>query len=207
MRKVYQLFQSDQVSPEGFGKLYRPLEEQERSLATELPKLQGELDALEMTQLAADEVVTEANNLHKRWPTFTPEEKRRIIESITEKIVVKGDEIDITFCYLPSSEELTKRQRNLCATLPYCDRLVRTARKNVQPVWTRSFPAAKQPLGEHLRKHRFGLGLRQSQVARHLGISERTLSLWECNRVLPTAPYHPRVLQFLGYNPFTTVAK
>ncbi|HXI53542.1 MAG TPA: hypothetical protein VNH84_18645, partial [Candidatus Saccharimonadales bacterium] len=70
-------------------------------------------DALEMHQISADEVVIEAANLHHRWPTFSQEEKRRIIESITEKIVVKGDEIDITLCYLPSSEELTKRQRNL----------------------------------------------------------------------------------------------
>ena len=113
MRKVYQLYQTDQVSPEGFGKLYRPLEDQERSLAAELPKLQGQVDALEIHQLAADDVVAEASALHNRWPTFTQEEKRRIIESIVEKIVVKGDEIDITFCYIPSSEELTNRQRNL----------------------------------------------------------------------------------------------
>jgi site-specific DNA recombinase len=113
MRKVYQLYQTDQITPEGFGKLYRPLEDQERELSTELPKLQGEVDALEIHQLAADDVVTEATNLHTRWPTFNQEEKRRIIESITEKIVIKGDEIDITLCYMPSSEELTKRQRNL----------------------------------------------------------------------------------------------
>jgi len=113
MRKVYQLYQSDQVSPDGFGKLYRPLEDKERALASELPKLQGELDALEMQQIAASEVVAEATNLHQIWPKLTPAEKRRIIESITEKIVLTGDEIDITFCYMPSSEELTKRQRNL----------------------------------------------------------------------------------------------
>ena len=113
MRKVYQLYQSDQVSPEGFGKLYRPLEDQERSLSSELPKLQGEVDALEVHQLAADEVVLEAGNLYNRWPTFNNDEKRRIVESITERIMVKGDEIDITLCYMPSCEELTKRQRNL----------------------------------------------------------------------------------------------
>jgi len=118
MRKVYQLYQTDQVSPEGFGKLYRPLEDQERSLTTELPKLQGEVDALEMQQLSADEVVAEATNLHKLWPKFTDDEKRRIIESITEKIVVAGDQVDITLCYMPSSEELTKRQRNLSGSSP-----------------------------------------------------------------------------------------
>jgi len=118
MRRVYQLYQAEQVSVDGFGKLYRPLEDQERSLAVELPKLQGELDALEMRQISADEVVTEATSLHQKWPTFDSAEKRRIVESITERIVVTGDEIDITLCYAPSSEELTTRQRNLSDSWP-----------------------------------------------------------------------------------------
>lgn len=113
MRKVYQLYQNDQIDPEGFGKLYRPLEDQERSLSIELAKLQGEVAALQMHQLSADEVITEAVDLHRQWPKFTQEEKRRIIESITEKIEVSGNEINITLCYMPSCEELTKRQRNL----------------------------------------------------------------------------------------------
>ncbi|MGO8697882.1 MAG: recombinase family protein [Limisphaerales bacterium] len=117
MRKVYDLYQSDKISPDGFGNLYKPLEEQERALAAELPKLQGEIDALEMHQLSADEIVSEATNLHRLWPKFTPEERRRIVESITEKIIVAGDEIDITFWSPPSSEELTKRQRNLWGSL------------------------------------------------------------------------------------------
>jgi site-specific DNA recombinase len=113
MRKTYQLYQADQITPEGFGRLYKPLEDQERALATELPRLQGEVDALEVSQLSADEVVAEARNLHKLWPGMSMDEKRRIVESITEKIVLKGDQIDITLCYMPSYEELTKRQRNL----------------------------------------------------------------------------------------------
>ena len=113
MRKVYELYQSDQVSPEGFGKLYKPLEEQERALANELPRLQGEVDALEVQRVSSDTVVAEAVNLHRLWPKFDQAEKRRIIESITEKITVSGDEIDITLCYAPCSEELTKWQRNL----------------------------------------------------------------------------------------------
>lgn len=113
MRKVYQLYQTDQVSPEGFGKLYRPLEDQERSLAGELPKLQGEVDALEMRQLSASEVVTEAADLYTRWPSFEAADKRSIIDSIIEKIVLTGDEIAVTLCYTPSSEDITTRQRNL----------------------------------------------------------------------------------------------
>ena len=113
MRKTYQLYQADHITPEGFGKVYRPLEDQDRALTAELPKLQAEVDAIEMRQISAEEVFAEATALHRKWPHFGQEEKRRIIESIVEKITLSGDTIDITWSYLPSSEELTKRQRNL----------------------------------------------------------------------------------------------
>jgi site-specific DNA recombinase len=118
MRKTYQLYQEDQITPEGFGKIYKPLEDQERALTAELPKLQAEVDAIEMRQISAEEVFAEATGLHQKWPHFSQEEKRRIIESIVEKITLSGDTIDITFSYLPSSEELTKRQRNLSGSSP-----------------------------------------------------------------------------------------
>lgn len=113
MKKTFELYKNDQISVHGFGEIYKPMEEQERALASEFPKLQGEVDALEVQQLSADDVVAEASNLHERWPELTVDEKRQVIESITEKIVLTGDQIDITLCCMPSSEELTKTQRNL----------------------------------------------------------------------------------------------
>jgi hypothetical protein len=113
MRKTYQIYQADQITPEGFGKLYRPLEDQERALTAELPKLQAEADAIEMHQISAEEVFAEATGLHQKWPHFGQEEKRRIIESIVERVTLSGDTIDITFSYMASCEEFTKRQRNL----------------------------------------------------------------------------------------------
>jgi transcriptional regulator with XRE-family HTH domain len=78
-------------------------------------------------------------------------------------------------------------------------------RKDISPVWTRSFPVSKQPqtIGEHLRKRRFELGIRQSEAAQRLGVSDRTLSQWECDRVYPTWPQQPDVAAYLGYDPFT----
>src|SRR5262249_46189322 len=95
------------------------------------------------------------------------------------------------------------------ATLPFCDRVVCVARKDVRPVWTQSFPISKEPqtLGEHLRKTRFTLGIRQSEAARKLGINARTLSLWECDKVFPTAPHHAAITAFLGYDPFMDDSK
>jgi DNA-binding XRE family transcriptional regulator len=93
--------------------------------------------------------------------------------------------------------------------LPLCDRRVSVPRKDVAPVWTRSFPISKVPatLGEHLRKKRFGTGIRQSESAQILGISKRSLSLWECDRLFPTVFYHARIIAYLGYDPFRNLAK
>lgn len=113
MRKVYHLFQTDSVTPEGFRKLYRPLEEQEAGLAAELPRLQGEVDALEVKHVSASDVISEATTLHSLWPKFDAERKRRIVESITERIVVAEGEIHITYWSADSSEQLTNWQRNL----------------------------------------------------------------------------------------------
>jgi DNA-binding XRE family transcriptional regulator len=93
--------------------------------------------------------------------------------------------------------------------LPFCDRVVSVARKDVAPVWTRSFPISKEPitLGQHLKKKRFGAGIRQSEAAQTLQVSARTLSLWECDRQLPTVPYHARIIKYLGYDPFQRLQK
>jgi DNA-binding XRE family transcriptional regulator len=88
--------------------------------------------------------------------------------------------------------------------LPFCDLVVSVARKDVAPVWTRNFPIAKEPttLGQHLKKKRFLAGIRQSEAALKLGVSKRTLSTWETDRVHPTWAFQPRLIAYLGYDPF-----
>ena len=88
--------------------------------------------------------------------------------------------------------------------LPFCDRVVSVARKDVAPVWTRSFPIAKEPttLGQHLKKRRFLAGIRQSEAALKLGVNKRTLSTWETDRVYPAWAFQPRLVAYLGYDPF-----
>jgi DNA-binding transcriptional regulator YiaG len=89
--------------------------------------------------------------------------------------------------------------------LPFCERRVSVSRKDVAPVWTRSWPIAKEPatLGEHLKKKRFTAGIRQAQIARILQVSSRTLSLWECDRIYPGEAFQQRIIAYLGYDPFT----
>jgi transcriptional regulator with XRE-family HTH domain len=89
--------------------------------------------------------------------------------------------------------------------LPFCERRLTLPRTDVSPVWTRSFPIAKEPttLGQHLKKKRFTAGVRQREAAVKLGVSARTLSLWECDRIYPSWAFQPALVAYLGYDPFT----
>ncbi len=113
MDKVYRLYIADQISPDGFGRTYRPLEERLAQLQAQLPQLQGELDFLKIQYLSSDEIITEARDLYGRWPQLTPQEKRHIVEHITERIVIGKGDIEIDLAYLPSSSEvMAEGQRN-----------------------------------------------------------------------------------------------
>jgi site-specific DNA recombinase len=111
--RVYRLYVEGQLSPEGFGGFYKPLEERQRQLSEELPRLQAEVDLLTINTLSADRILSEAKDLYQRWPSLTRDEKQRIVESITDKIVVGKDEISVTLCALPTSKELVKEQSML----------------------------------------------------------------------------------------------
>src|SRR5439155_3075859 len=63
MDKTYRLYLADQISPEGFGRTYRPMEERLKGLEEELPRLQGELDFLKVQYLGKDEILAETRDL------------------------------------------------------------------------------------------------------------------------------------------------
>lgn len=119
--RIYRLYVDDKLTPDQFNEFFQPLDGRKKTLETEIPKDQAALDLERVQGMSADEILSEASDLYGRWPHLSREEKRRVVESITEKIVIgAGDEasIEIQLAYLPSSEELTGRQRNLTDSWP-----------------------------------------------------------------------------------------
>jgi transcriptional regulator with XRE-family HTH domain len=57
-------------------------------------------------------------------------------------------------------------------------------------------------LGDHLRKRRLDLGLRQSDLARQLGVWTSTVNTWENHHFDPEVQHVPNIVRFLGYDPF-----
>jgi site-specific DNA recombinase len=114
MDKVYRLYMSDQISPEGFGRTYRPLEERLKAMEDELPRLQGEVDFLKVQYLGKDEILAETRDLYGRWPSLTAGEKRAIVEAIVHGVQVGKEVVEIDLSPFPcSSETIGKRQHNL----------------------------------------------------------------------------------------------
>ncbi|MBA4147678.1 MAG: hypothetical protein H0X66_06145, partial [Verrucomicrobia bacterium] len=113
MTRTHQLYVEGEITAQGFGQFYKPAEERLNQLSSELPKLQAEVDFLRVNTLSADEILNEANTLYDRWPSLPVGEKRKIAESLVKMIVIGDGEIDITFSYLPTSEEVCKNQQQL----------------------------------------------------------------------------------------------
>jgi site-specific DNA recombinase len=113
MARTHRLYIEEQITAKGFGDFYKPAEERLGQLQTELPKLQAEVDFLRVNKLSADDVMHESNTLYGLWPSMLPEDKRKVMEALVEKVVIGKGEIDITFSLLPSSEDVCKNQQRL----------------------------------------------------------------------------------------------
>lgn len=99
--KLYELYQGGAIDKAGFGAKYHQLAEQGRQLDDEIPQIQAELDVLKISHLSQEEIITGARDLYSRWPELPQEEKRRIVETITERITIHGDEVEINLFYAP----------------------------------------------------------------------------------------------------------
>jgi site-specific DNA recombinase len=113
IERMRQLYVDGHISGEAFGEFFRPLDERQKQLADELPRMQAELDFLTINAFSSNQVAQDANDLQSRWPTLEQDEKRKIIECITNRIVIEKDGVSLDLCYLPSSKETAKRAWSL----------------------------------------------------------------------------------------------
>ena len=84
-----------------------PIEAKLEQIEENIPELQAEIDFLKIQYLSSNQVLHEAKDLYSRWPQLTPEEKRKIVESITERIVVGKEDVTINLC--PVCENLSSK--------------------------------------------------------------------------------------------------
>lgn len=101
--RVYQLYTADRISADEFSRRHDPLEVRRLQLEAELPRLQADLDVIRIGITAGTAALSEASDLATHWDAFGPEEKRRLVETITDKIVIGKDEVIVNLLFLPGS--------------------------------------------------------------------------------------------------------
>ncbi len=106
MDRLYRLYMDEGISRDSFSSKFGSLEKRQKQIGEESPALQAELDLVKIYYLSSEEIITEAKDLYTRWPSLRREEKRHIVEEITERIVIGKDDVDIALNYLPSSAPL-----------------------------------------------------------------------------------------------------
>ena len=74
-----------------------------------------------------------------------------------------------------------------------------SARKPLDP----AYPVVISTIGDHIRTRRLDLGLYQKDVAERIRVGTETITNWELNRSEPKIRYLPKVIEFLGYVPFS----
>ena len=88
--------------------------------------------------------------------------------------------------------------RTRIPALPFCHATL-TARKPEHLV----YPRDPKTWGEHLRRQRILRGLRQQDLAVAQGVSEASIYSWENGRAEPEIRFLPKIIDFLGYCPYT----
>jgi site-specific DNA recombinase len=103
------------LTPDRFKEVYQPLEERLGQLEKQQPELEAEIDFLKIQYVSSDVVLKEAKDLYDRWPKLPFEEKRSIVETITDQIIIGNEDINIKLSYLPHAPSFQndgKKQRN-----------------------------------------------------------------------------------------------
>ncbi len=102
--RVYDLCMAGGLRKEDFASRFKPLSDRLEQIDEELPALQASLDVMKISQLSEVEVRSAATSLYDRWLDLPFEDKRQVVEAITNKIVIAQEDIDILLGYAPSRD-------------------------------------------------------------------------------------------------------
>ena len=86
--------------------------------------------------------------------------------------------------------------------LPFCH-LTLQARK---PVHKEKYPDFLRTWGDYIKVRRLDLKLTKRQLSLRFNVSDVTIYLWERNKVKPSLTQIPKIIEFLGRDPFENKA-
>ena len=131
IKRLVDLRLKDELTTDTFVPLVRPLEQVMKQLNDQIPELEAEIDFYKIQYLSSDTVLSGAKDLYNNWALLSFEERRTIVEAITERITIGKSDINISLSYFPSptppspSPNAGKSDRKECVAIEYqCQGLI-----------------------------------------------------------------------------------
>ena len=79
--------------------------------------------------------------------------------------------------------------------------------KAQKPVHREKYPDFLRTWGDHIKARRLDLKLTKRQLSLNFHVDDTTIYLWEHNRVQPSLALIPKIIEFLGRDPFEKEAE
>ena len=92
-----------EMSRESFMEHHKPLEDRLKQLSDHIPELEADISFMRVQADSSETVLHEAKMLYERWPLMTYEERRDIVERITEAVLIDDEDITIKLAYEPAA--------------------------------------------------------------------------------------------------------
>jgi site-specific DNA recombinase len=102
IKELIDLRLKGELTTETLAPILKPLEIQVKQLEEQLPVLEAEVDFLKIEYLSSETVLDGAKDLYNNWGVMAYEEKRGIVELITNFITIGKSDINISLSYLSS---------------------------------------------------------------------------------------------------------
>ena len=105
IESILLLHAEGKIATEAFHTYHQKPYEQLQQVEASIAELERDISYDSVAEKSTNEILTLAKNLFEKWEDLTHEQKREVIETITEKIIIGKDEIDINlYKILPDSE-------------------------------------------------------------------------------------------------------
>lgn len=109
--KLIELYQGNVLDKKGFGDRYSKLRVRLEQIGEELPVLQAKRDTLKIALASQEEVLSGSKDLVERWDTLPSLERRQIVETILDRVVVGTGEVEFNFLYNPGLSSASHSQQ------------------------------------------------------------------------------------------------
>jgi site-specific DNA recombinase len=116
--KLLRGYLDEEVEATRFTPLDKEMGERIDELALGIAAIEGEVAALRVTSDSSEEIISGARTLYDRWDELTFEQKRSVIEAITDQIVIGERDIAIHLHYVPSQQDDGNYMKNTFDFVP-----------------------------------------------------------------------------------------